>query len=316
MQRLLTALGAIGSGLLLAVACSDDKTENLFPDTDAGSLGGRTGGGGSGGSSRGVGGSGGTGGNAAGSGGSAGSDVPGGSGGQDAGLGDAGCQGALDCDDQNACTVESCAGGVCVAGGFAATGTLCGSATDDACSDPDTCDAQGICQPNHALLGASCGSGGSCTEGQCVGGQAVDCPVDVATTVPFNTSWSSVGRPSLFGGDCEQSGTPDYALVFTAPQTGTFRFAAHALVDSTPYSGADPKRPPEAPPDGDAIIIVAAGSCAGQAALQLGCNDDFEGNIDSQLDLQLEDQQQVTVYLNERTQTGGGTGTLSITLRP
>jgi hypothetical protein len=87
-------------------------------------------------------------------------------------------------------------------------------------------------------------------------------------------------------------------------------------VDSTPYSGADPSVPPLAPPDGDAIIIVADGSCAGQAATQLGCNDDFEGNIDSQLDLQLEDQQQVTVYLNERTQTGGGTGTLSITLRP
>ena len=30
----------------------------------------------------------------------------------------------------------------------------------------------------------------------------------------------------------------------------------------------------------------------------------------------LTDQQVITVYLNERSQTGGGTGTLSITLQP
>ena len=414
MQRLLTALGALGSGLLLAVACTDDKTGNLFPDPDAGALGGRPGAGGSGGSRAGAGGAGGSagmGGTAAGSAGSAGTgDMLGGSGGQDAGTPPPGCQSALDCDDQNACTLESCEGGVCVPAGFALSGAACGSATNDACTAPDTCDGAGVCQPNHtgavgapcgsntndectapdtcdaqgicqphnAVLGAPCGSAsvdectladqcddngrcspnnvaagtlcgnatddecanhdvcgngvclpndepngtactnGSCTQGQCVSGQPVGCPVDVASSVPFNTTWSSVGRPNLYGGGCDSDGTPQYALVFTAPQAGTFRFTGHALVDSTPYTGADPSANPTQPPDGDAVLTVANGSCAGQAAPFLGCNDDVTPgvNIDSQLDVTLTDQQQVTVYLNERTQTGGGTGTLSITLLP
>jgi hypothetical protein len=131
--------------------------------------------------------------------------------------------------------------------------------------------------------------------------------------VPFSTSWSSVGRPNLFDGSCEAAGIPDYALVFTAPQAGTFRFSVHGLVDGTPYTGSDSADPPTAPPDGDAVITVANGSCG--TAAQLGCNDDFQGNVDSQLELVLTDQQVITVYLTERTQMGGGTGTLSITLQ-
>lgn len=319
MRRLLTALGALGSGLLL-VACIDDKTGNLFPDADAGLLGGRAGSGGSGGSngaSGGSGGSAGMGGNAGGTGGSAGTDMPAGSGGGDAGA-DAGCQSALDCDDQNACTIESCAGGVCVSAGFAASGTLCGSSSADECTGADQCDdSNGACLPNDEPNGTACG-GGSCTQGQCIHGQPVGCPMDVASAVPFNTTWSSVGRSNLFGGSCDSGGTPDYALLFTAPMAGTFRFTVHALVDSTPYTGADTSDPFTEPPDGDAVITVADGSCAGQEAMQLGCNDDVASgsNLDSQLDLVLTNAQTVTVYLNERTQTGGGTGTLSIRLVP
>src|SRR4051794_28452868 len=130
MQRLLTALGALASGLLLGVACTENKMGNLFPDLDAGALGGRPSAAGSGGSRAGAGGAGGS----AGTGGAAGSagtgDTPAGSGGQDAGTSVRGCQSALDCDDQNACTIESCEGGVCVAAGFAIPGAACGSRTN------------------------------------------------------------------------------------------------------------------------------------------------------------------------------------------
>jgi hypothetical protein len=348
MQRLLTALNLLGSGLLLVVACSDD-TGNLFSDPDAGSLGGLPGSGGSGGSSNGgragVGGVAGVGGGPADMGGSAGS-MSAGSGGQDAG-GSLACNGDADCDDQNACTTERCQEGACVDTGFAAAGAACGSATDNLCTAPDTCNGAGVCQPNDnpgnvgmpcgsntegACTHAVCGNGacltndepngtactdGSCTAGQCVTGQPVGCPIGVASSVPFDTSWSSVGRPNLFDGSCEAAGIPDYSLLFTAPQAGTFRFSVHALVDSTPYTGVDPTEPPAAPPDGDAVITVANGSCAGPTATQLGCNDDLApGNVDSQLELVLTDHQVITVYLTERTQTGGGTGTLSITLQP
>jgi hypothetical protein len=414
MQRLLGSLAVLGSGLWLALACSEDKTANLFPDSDAGSIGGRPGSGASGGSSS-LGGAG-AGGSAGASGGSSGMAGAAGMGGMPAGSrgGDAGvnpeCASEGDCTDGNACTVEHCEGGSCVNAGFASAGTscgsstdnvctrpdtcdgagtcqpnnnagtsgmACGSATDDACTHPDTCDADGVCQPNNEPLGAPCGSqtvsecssadqcdengqcssndvavgtlcgdatesecthhdlcgagvclandvsngsactGGSCTQGQCVSGQPVGCPIDVVNSVPATIHWSSVAAPDLFGGGCDEAGTPDYALVFTAPAAGTYRFVAHGLVDSTPYTGADTSNdPPTEPPDGDAVLSVVEDSCGTQ---QIGCNDDGPqggGNLDSQLDLVLTDQQVVTVYLNERTQRGGGTGTLSITSLP
>lgn len=50
-------------------------------------------------------------------------------------------------------------------------GSACGDATDDACTDPDTCDMVGTCQPNHAAGGTSCPNDGNpCTSDQCDGG--------------------------------------------------------------------------------------------------------------------------------------------------
>jgi hypothetical protein len=414
MQRLLASLGVLGSGLWLALACSEDKTANFFPDLDAGSLGGLPGSGAKGGSSN-LGG--GAGGSAEASGGSSGGGAVAGAGGTEMPAGgDAGvnapCTGDADCSDGNDCTVERCEDGSCASAGFTSSGTSCGSSTDDACTrpdtcdgagvcepnnnagtegtpcgsttddactHPDTCDADGVCQPNNEPLGAPCGSqtadecsnadqcdengqctsndvaagtscgdatesecthhdvcgagaclpndtpngsactGGSCTQGQCVAEQPVGCPIDVVNSVPATVHWSSVGASNLYDGGCEAQGTPDYALVFTAPAAGTYRFLAHGLIDSTPYTGADSvNSPPTEPPDGDAVITVAKGSCTGptgQPFDPLPCNDDIaQDNIDAQLDLDLTDQQVITVYLNERTQYGGGTGTLTITL--
>ena len=409
MQRLLTSLGVLGSGLWLAVACSEDKTSDFFPDSDAGSLGGLPGSGANGGRSNlggaGAGGSAGASGGMAGAGGSG--DLPAGSGGGDAGV-PAQCTSDGDCTDGNACTVEHCEAGACVSAGLAnagtscgsstdnactrpdtcdsagacqpnnnagTAGTPCGSATDDACTHPDTCDADGVCQPNNEPLGAPCGSqtvdecsnadqcdengqcssndvavgtscgdptesecahhdacgagvclandapngsactGGSCKQGQCIPGQPVGCPIDVVNSESATIHWSSVGAPNLYDGACDSAGTPAYALVFKAPAAGTYRFLAHALIDSTPYTGDDGRTPPTEPPDGDAVMTVAGGSCLGPSEPQLACNDDVVPgeNSDAQLELDLTDQQVITVYLNERTQYGGGTGTLTIT---
>jgi hypothetical protein len=224
-----------------------------------------------------------------------------------------GSQAVSDCSGPDQCDEN----GECAANDFA-VGTPCGDATESECARHDVCGA-GVCLPNDVANGSAC-TGGSCTQGQCISGQPVGCPIDVVNSVPATVHWSSVDSPDLFGGGCDESGTPDYALVFTAPSAGTFRFVAHGLIDSTPYTGADTSNtPPTEPPDGDAVITVAAGSCAGVDAPQVDCNDDGPqggGDLDSQLDLVLDDQEVVTVYLNERTQRGGGTGTLTITLLP
>jgi hypothetical protein len=291
--------------------------------------------------------------------------------------GDAGCSADVECDDQNACTLERCAEGVCVTAELAAAGTACGSSADGECSDPDSCDALGACLPNDEDSGVACGSSfadectspdtcdgsgrcspndaepgtlcgnpsddecanpdvcgsglclandepngtactdGSCTLSVCVEGQAAGCPVEVAGDAPFTTPWSSVGRPDLYESECDSADMPDYALVFTAPATATFRFSAAALVDGTPYTGADQTEPFTQPPDGDAVLTVVEGGCAGPGAVQVACDDDAaEGTLDAQLELPLTSGQVVTVYLNELTQSGGGTGTLTITQLP
>jgi hypothetical protein len=134
----------------------------------------------------------------------------------------------------------------------------------------------------------------------------------VANTVPFNISWSSVGRSNLHDSTCEDpvAGTPDYTLVFTAPQSGTYRFHAAGLVDSTPHENKNTD-------DGDSVMAIVRGSCPALNAAEAGCNDDVvrNENVDSQIDLALTAGQSVTVYLNELGEPHGGTGTLSITLQ-
>lgn len=59
-------------------------------------------------------------------------------------------------DDENECTVDTCNADGSVTHDRT-PGAACGDPTDDACTDPDTCDEAGICQPNDALAGTPCG---------------------------------------------------------------------------------------------------------------------------------------------------------------
>jgi len=58
--------------------------------------------------------------------------------------------------DAGECDVpENCDGaGSCPADGFEDEGSECGDDTDNTCTDPDTCDADGDCQPNNTACGA------------------------------------------------------------------------------------------------------------------------------------------------------------------
>jgi hypothetical protein len=297
----------VGGGLpavLLAAACGNGSVGELFP-ADAGITGPM--------SSAGRGGRGGLGGRG-GRGGSGGSEAGGEAGSgdeavQDGGLDslDAGdCAEASDCSDDNACTDDICEKGACL-NVPRDVGAACGDATEGLCSAPDSCDAGGVCAPNDAPNGSAC-EGGSCTTGTCVPEQPVGCPAAVVAQVPFNTSWSAVGGVDLYDTDgCnDDNGTPDFAVVFTAPSAGTFRFEA---------TGVGENDTPESP--SDSMLTVAAGSCGGQGAMQLDCNDDIQQNVnlDSRVELALAAGDIVTVYANEIGEVlpGGGSGTLSIT---
>jgi len=83
-------------------------------------------------------------------------------------------------DEGNVCTLNECQSGVCQHPPGPA-GVPCGSGIDNTCTDPDTCDAFGVCQGNHATDGTICDdalfctTSSSCQSGSC-GGTGDACP--------------------------------------------------------------------------------------------------------------------------------------------
>ncbi|HTV21522.1 MAG TPA: hypothetical protein VMG12_22695 [Polyangiaceae bacterium] len=324
MRRFISLVGAIGLGALSIVACSDDDLivgppRPLTPDPGSAGRGGsgaagRGGSGGSednagsGGSSAGSGGSSGRGGSSAGSAGEAGTDAGGAEtdAGSDGGvdepdasgpvLADAGisCSVSADCDDSNDCTGDVCTGQVCVFTPLA-IGSACGdSASEDECTQPDTCDGAGVCLPNHQPDGTLCEAGHCNTEGAC------DCAVERVTAVPYGQQWQTTSDTELdVYTDCQTcAGTLDHVVVFTAPTSGTYRFTA--------ASG------------GDAELAVFEGDCA-DTLVDASCGADIdEDNEDyaDRLELELDAGATVTVVVGESCEENGGVGNLDIELLP
>ena len=104
-------------------------------------------------------------------------------------------------DDGLECSEPACVGNMCVHDLDAHDGELCGDDSDTECTDPDTCDAQGVCQLNHEPVTTSCNDGVACTHtdkcdgsGVCAGtlfscnshgscnGTACDCDTDFGGT--------------------------------------------------------------------------------------------------------------------------------------
>lgn len=321
MRRFISLVGAIGLGASAIVACSDEDLivgpNSLRPGGSGGSAGrGGSSSGGSGGSMEGNG-SGGSAGRGAGSAGtagragaagsagtSAGADAGGEAGEPDAGgtvpadAGDAGplisCEAASDCDDSNLCTTEACQNQVCIFTPVA-IGTACGdTATENECNLPDTCDASGVCLANTAPDGALCEDGHCNAQGAC------DCAVERATAIPFNQQWQTTGDSEIdVHEECQVcAGTLDHVVVFTAPQTASYRF----IVTS----------------DGDPELGVFAGDCSAALA-DASCGADIDPDNEDYadvLDLEIEAGATVTVVVGESCEENGGVGTLSIDLTP
>lgn len=321
MRRFICLVGAIGLSAASIVSCSDDDlivgpgragTGGSSGSAGAAGRGGRGGSGGSGGSTAGsnAGGSGGSAGGAAGSAGAAGNAGSGAS--DDAGsdastpdagpiLVDAGDAGALircgetaDCDDQNLCTSEVCQGQVCI---FTPVeiGTPCGDTeNENECNLADTCDANGVCLANTEPDGTLCEDGHCNSQGAC------DCAVERVIAIPYGQQWQTTGASEAdFYQECQLcAGTLDHVVVFTAPQTASYRFSAS--------SGGDPEL---AVFDGDCSQALADASCGADV------DPDSEDYTDV-LDLEIEAGATVTVVVGESCEENGGAGSLNIDLTP
>ena len=81
------------------------------------------------------------------------------------------CTAASECDDGNSCTTDTCNAdtGIC-SNTRLHVGAACGDSSDSTCDGVDTCDADGICQPNLAAAGTLCGEPAS----ECSGADICD----------------------------------------------------------------------------------------------------------------------------------------------
>jgi hypothetical protein len=134
--------------------------------------------------------------------------------------GDAG----VECTRDEQCPIGGeCVVGVCVGGQCQVQprdlGAACGDALDDACTDADTCDGTGICQPNHEARGtAILAPNGDCQITQCDGqGQPEtlpdnnDVPADPGTgcSQPACLAGVPISVPRDRGTGCESGGLCD-----------------------------------------------------------------------------------------------------------
>jgi hypothetical protein len=226
----------------------------------------------------------------------------------------ASCTDESDCDDGNDCTEDTCEDGSCRDAPSAA-GVACGDSEPSDCRAPASCDGDGFCAAEAAPNGSAC-EGGSCTLGECVAGRPVGCPLAVVGDLPFEASWRTVDGVNLYdsAGCNDIPDTPDFAVIFSAPASGTYCVEAAGEVGTD-----DPEMPGGNNELADSVLTIVAGACDGFEAAQLACNDDIEnGDLDSRVDLQLDEAETVTVYTGELREPlpGGGSGTLRISLGP
>jgi hypothetical protein len=121
----------------------------------------------------------------------------------------------------------------------------------------------------------------------------------IATTVPYNQQWQTTADSETdVHEDCQIcANTVDHIVVFTAPQTASYRFFV---------TGGDPE------------LAVFDGDCAGELA-NATCGADIDPDNEDYadvLDLELEAGATVTVVIGESCEEFGGAGMLSIDLNP
>ena len=114
----------------------------------------------------------------------------------------------LGVDDPNN-TCRECAASNPTAWTNKGSGTACGDASDTDCTDPDTCNGSGVCEPNHASATTSCDDGDACTvggtcdgDGVCGVGGAIDCDDGLDCTTD-----------SCSGGECVFTVMPGFCVI-------------------------------------------------------------------------------------------------------
>jgi hypothetical protein len=269
-----------------------------------------------------------------------------GDGGADAG---GACASDADCIDNNTCTVDDCIAGRCQHAPTEA-GVLCGSATENACTQADTCDGAGTCQPNHLPAETACGRlDNSCAADACDG--AGSCVAHNLIAGMACAESSGCGQPTCNGGgSCEHhdaangsactGGSCAVGACVQGQRVGCPQSVVTALPFQSNWSSVNlpnlftgscqSARTPdyalelvvpatgryrfEATGSPDSMLTLSRGACAAGNGTEISCNDDITDgtNRDSRLDAMLTAGDIITVYVSEFGAEATGSGTLNI----
>ncbi len=107
-------------------------------------------------------------------------------------------------NDTNQCTSDVCNGGVCVHPPVP-VGTPCGDPSTDACDNPDTCDAAGMCRSNLKPDGTPCPNGLFCDGPEtCRGGECTD-GANPCRSLAHCDELNDVCFPCITEGECNDA---------------------------------------------------------------------------------------------------------------
>jgi hypothetical protein len=263
--------------------------------------------------------------------------------------GGATCAAVADCNDANPCTLDDCTAGLCEHRP-AGAGLACGSAAENDCSLPDTCDGAGRCVPNDVALDTPCGTSANACSAEACDGAGACVPRALPADTPCGVS-NGCGQPTCSGtGTCvphdaaNGSACPGGSCSVGACVQGQRVGCPQAVVSSVPFETnwnsaglpdlfdgtCEGNNTPDyavlfvVPAAGryrfdatgspDSVVTVASGACSAGNATQIGCDDDVAaGNRASRLEVTLTAGQTVTIYVSEFEDGNSGRGTLRVT---
>lgn len=142
---------------------------------------------------------------------------------------------AGECDNAENCTGSTAA---CPADSGDPPGTVCGDPTDTECTNPDTCDGAGACQPNDAAPGTPCQDSSACTlgdvcgaAGACDSGGLLDCDdANVCTQDSCDPDTGCVNDPAPrlttadVGGTCRTANSTAVSIKVSSDGSGTIKW--------------------------------------------------------------------------------------------
>jgi len=167
------------------------------------------------------------------------------------------CTVAADCNDHNPCTINACAGGTCQMT-FESPGVACGLPLGNPCTQPDTCDGAGNCDPNDEPDGTPCrtldNEGGLCEAGLCAPPRYAGSPLPESSTLGGEPRRMIATLLASTTAGATASVTLAHIAGVVIDAGGLFKAAVWEAMDDSAYTLSLLPTPPAEPSEANSIV--------------------------------------------------------------